>query len=181
MYVPDVDLRGLDTGVDVTGFKRFEVPIPGQRAHTGRKAADTTETERTPVSREINLRFTVEDLAVLPLRTGVAVETGFQNKTERQIVAQIFGALKPETRTGVVAARHGKRIVAAFGVLIRKARIHNTIKRHFRCHCCTGKRAQNRNCGECLFHEVLIRGVVLRLRAPSQNEARKEDQEKQRM
>ena len=156
MHVPDVDLRGLDTGVDVTGFKRFEVPIPGQRAHTGRKAADTTETERSPVAREINLRFTVEDLAVLPLRTGVTVETGFQNKTERQIVAQIFGALKTETRTGIVAARHGKRIVAAFGVLIRKARIHNAVERHFRCGGYAGECGQNRGCGECLFHDALV-------------------------
>ena len=104
-----------------------------------------------------------------------------KTKTERQIVAQIFGALKPETRTGVVAARYGKRIVAAFGVLIGKARVDDAVERHFRCGGNAGECGQNRGCGECLFHNALIRGVDLHPRAASGNVARKEDQEKQRM
>ena len=155
MYVPDINLRGLNTCVNVTGFKRLKVPVPGKRTHARRKTTHTTEAQSAPVAREINLRFAVKDLTVFTLHTDVAVKTRFQNKTEGQVIAQSFGAFKPETRTGIAAGSHGKRVVATFGVLIGKARVDDAVERYVRRQGCAGECAQNRNCGECLFHDVV--------------------------
>lgn len=62
---PDVLLRALNAGVDVAGFKRLEVPIPGKRARARGERSDAARAELAPAARKRKLAFSVEEGARL--------------------------------------------------------------------------------------------------------------------
>ena len=133
-------------------------------AEAGRKAAHTTEAQRTVVTRQIHLSFTAEETGTLAHFAVVSRETVFENEANLHAVTEVFRALQTEAGAGVLAGGfleliRGRRAVVE--VLILQAEVDLTVEGHIGSHRGTGKRAENGDRNKSLLHNGVLQKLNL--------------------
>ena len=128
----------------------------GERTHTA-------ESERTEVTLNVQLSFTIKELAVGAESARVTGEAVFENEAHLVAVAEVFRALQAEAGTGVLA-RFFRNLVGRDGtvieVLIVEAEVDLTVEGNVSSHSRTGKRAENGDSSESLFHLRILQKEI---------------------
>ena len=97
-------------------------------------------------------------------RAVVRVELVFEDKADRQAVAEVFRALKAETRAGLLAGLHFEFVNSiitgggsvAIKMRITQTRINDTVKLNVSSESGTGESTENGNCSQSLFHDFYL-------------------------
>ena len=118
------------------------------------------EGDLTETALQEQARFTIEEHALFSAVIGG--KAVFQNKADRQAVAQIFRALEAETGAGRHARFHREAIGGILvrhvdiGMQILQAGIDEAVKLNVRSQSGTGKSAENGDSSQSLFHVDLL-------------------------
>ena len=104
---------------------------------------------------ELELSFTTEHAASLSQRTAIGRKAVFQHEGHRVAVAQVFGTLKAEAGTGVVAVDFFKSVFGGFvkriDVGVAQTGVNDTVEREIHSACGSGRHGGCNSDGD-LFH-----------------------------